>query len=104
MILNLTPKAGMLLVKPLTPKPATSASGLIEIADVYTPPETSGIVVQMAERFVCPDCGGARESEVNVGDCIVFAPSTGDELTWQGERYLLVPESQVLATLSEAIA
>jgi co-chaperonin GroES (HSP10) len=94
----------VLLVKPITPKPATSAGGLIQIADVYHEPETSGVIVAMAERFACPDCGAARQSELTIGDLVVFAPSTGEEIEWQRERYLLVAEHAVLAVLSEAIA
>lgn len=104
MNLQLTPKTGMLLVKPIQHQPAKSESGLIQLADVYHEPETSGEIVAMAERFICPDCGAGRASELSVGDVVVFPPSAGDELDWQGERYLIVPESAVLAVVCEATA
>lgn len=101
MSLQLIPKAGMLLVKPIQHQPAKSESGLIQLADVYHEPETSGEVIALAERFVCEDCGAGRESDLNVGDVVVFTPSTGDELEWQGDRYLLIPEAAVLGVVVE---
>lgn len=99
MSLTLVPKTGMVLVRPIPP--ATPKAGNIELADYYDEPETTGEVVALAERFTCPECGAGRESDVAVGDVVLFPASAGQELEWQGVRYLLIPEIAIAAVVEE---
>lgn len=102
MTLQIIPKSGTVLVRPIAVQPAKSASGLIQLADVYYAPETTGEVIALPEHTPCPECGTGRPSDFAVGEVIVFPPSAGDEIEWQGERYLLVPEASVLGVVVEA--
>jgi len=100
MSLQLVPKSGMILIEPIANK--RPKAGNIELADYYHEPETTGRIVSLAQAFVCEACGNQRDTELAEGDIVLFPPSAGDELEWQGTRYLLIREVDVLARVEEA--
>lgn len=100
--MNLVPKSGMILVRPLTKQPPSE--GLVQLADVYYEPDTSGVVIALAERFACPDCGAEKQPQVSVGDCVIFPPSAGNACELNGTSYLLLMEADVLAVVDPNVA
>lgn len=100
--LVLVPKAGMVLIKPIETKPASL--GVIELADYYQEPETTGQIVALAERFVCEDCGAGRETELRVGMVVIFPPSAGTAIEFPpGERHLMLREADVIAVVEDEV-
>lgn len=99
MSLSLIPKPGFVLVKPIEP-PRPSAGDIV-LADYYEEPETSGEVIALGGRFTCQACGASRDTEVAVGEVVLFPGSAGDAVEWQGTRYLLIPESDIIACVDE---
>ena len=99
--MNLIPKTGHILISPIaTPTPS---AGVIQLAEVYDIPETTGVIVAVAEAYRCPECGATRACELAEGDLVLFPASAGSALTFDGERYLLMPEDAILAVLSEGV-
>ena len=101
MSLQLVPKSGMLLVRPIAPK--LPRSGDIVLADVTYKAETTGEVIALADAFHCAECGATHEPQVSEGDIVLFPPSAGSVVPFQGERYLLIREDDVLAVVDEAL-
>lgn len=101
----LQPLGDRVLIKPDAP-PEQTESGLHVVRDWN--PETTGEVVAIAERTDtnCPECGCRVfvVPGVKVGDTVVFSWQSGQELREDGERYLLMRESDILAVLeSESV-
>jgi co-chaperonin GroES (HSP10) len=101
MSLQLVPKSGMLLVRPIASK--LPQSGTIQLADWYEKPQTTGEVIGMAERFTCTECGSSHEPQVEEGDVILFPPSAGNLVEFGGEPLLLIREDDVLAVVNEGV-
>jgi co-chaperonin GroES (HSP10) len=101
MSLQLVPKSGMLLVRPIAPK--LPSAGAIQLADWHNRPDTTGEVIGMAERFVCTECGSSHEPQVEEGDVILFPPSAGNLVEFGGEPLLLIREDDVLAVVNEGV-
>lgn len=99
MSLTLVPKAGMVLIRPIASK--RPQAGSIVLADYYQEPDTTGQIVKLGDPLGCVDCG-TPQRDVALGDVVLFPPSAGEELEWQGERYLLLRESEIIATVEEA--
>lgn len=121
-----TPIAGRVLLEPMEPDRTTEA-GLILVED--RKPETMGRVVAVAasdelldarleisKRLVLStsdDAIDAYESvldllpfsaahEVNVGDVVLFSWQAGQEIQLDDGRYLIMPESDILAVVEDA--
>jgi co-chaperonin GroES (HSP10) len=100
--MNLVPKSGQILVRPIAHKPAQT--GLVQLADVYYEPDTSGVVIALAERFACPHCAAEKPPQVQVGECVIFPPSAGSQFELDGTTYLLLLEDDVLAVVAPDVA
>lgn len=98
--MTLIPKSGMVLVEPF---PAKLSGGLVQLADVYDTPETSGVVVGLAESFACPECGCQKAPELSVGDIVLFPASAGNLFELENVRYVLMAESDVLAVIGNNV-
>lgn len=97
MSLCLTPKAGMIFVRPVEPQPTTSPNGLIQVADAYDGGvATTGEIVALAKAFCCSECGGERDTELHEGDVVIWPPSAGNEFAWGDETLLAIREADVL--------
>lgn len=107
-------KGPRLLVLPRDPEPAVHAagspdliltgvseSGLVTAALAVdrNPPVTMGKVLQVGDEPICPHCHKGQRFEVQVGDVIVFPPSAGDMVYFDGQRYLILDHSQVSAVV-----
>jgi chaperonin GroES len=99
----LKPLTDRILIKPDALSDVTE-SGLHLVRDWS--PENSGEVVGVPERVDahCPECGGRvfAPSSVKLGDVVLFSPNSGQEVTVDGERFLLMRESDLLAVLETA--
>lgn len=73
------------IVKAETPK--IYQQGSIYVADQYAP-DVMGIVVA---------CGEVEE--VKVDDVVIFPDTAGQRLDYEGERYIVLRESEVLAVV-----
>ena len=123
-----TPIAGRVLLEPMEPDRTTEA-GLILVED--RKPETMGRVVAVAKPETSEavaylrDClsaaanltadpdlrdtwnaaiaaTGSLESEVQVGDVVLFSWQAGQEIQLDDGRYLIMPESDILAVVEDA--
>ena len=119
-----TPIRGRVLLEPLESDKPTE-SGLILVED--RKPETMGRVVavaespfaavraEVAERLASsssPERIDAYESvldllpaevhEVTVGDVVLFSWASGQEIRLDDARYLIMPESDILAVVEDA--
>ena len=97
----LKPLGDRVLIKPDT-LPEQTDSGLHLVRDWN--PEITGEVVAVPERVDahCPDCGSRvfLVPQVKTGDTVVFSWQTpGQEVREDGDRYLLMRESDILAVL-----
>jgi chaperonin GroES len=101
MSLQLVPKSGMLLVRPIAAK--LPSAGSIQLADVTYTPDTTGEVIALAESFTCPDCGAQHEPQVEEGDIVLFPPSAGNLVPFNGQDFLLIREQDVLAIVEEGV-
>ena|ERR1051326_5147683 len=96
----LKPLTDRILIKPDVPSDTTD-SGLVMVRE-WTP-EYTGVVVALPDkvRATCPDCGAlcVRDPSVRVGDTVAFAYDAGQELTLDGDRYLLIRDADLVAVL-----
>lgn len=96
----LRPLTDRILIKP-DPKPDTVTASGILLVEHGTTPENLGEVVSVPERVDahCPDCGSRVfvAPSVAVGDLVLFSSESGQEITVDGERYLLMRDADILA-------
>lgn len=86
------------LVRPNIPEPPKTESG-IQIADAYFyAPEVSGAVVALGDGPRAED-GTLLPHTVAVGDTVVFAAESGHDVVVAGDRYIVLRELDLLATL-----
>ena len=100
--MTVIPKAGHVLIRPVQPKP--ESVGLVQLADYYDKPETTGVIVGFPDSSPCPHCGEPRESELAIGDLVLFPPSAGDLFTVDGETFITMPEDRILAVLEPGMS
>lgn len=86
--MTLRPLGDRVLVIPDAPR-ETTESGLALVVDRLDP-DVSGVVAALGPR-----CRG----DVAVGQHITFAPHIGQEMAFQGTRYLVMRESEIAASL-----
>jgi len=92
----LKPLADRVLVKVLEAE-ETTAGGIV-LPDTARERPQEGEVVAVGPGKVL-DNGALAAPEVRVGDRIVFSKYGGDEITFDGEEYKILRESDVLAVL-----
>jgi chaperonin GroES len=101
----LNPLGDRVLIKPDIP-PDMTDSGLHLVQDWK--PENCGEVVAAASRpdCHCPECGTRvfRAPSVKAGDVVIFSWTTGQEITLDGVKYLLMKEDDLLGVLEGASA
>jgi chaperonin GroES len=93
----LKPLGDRVLVKMLEAE-ETTAGGIV-LPDTARERPQEGEVVAVGPGRVL-DNGALAGLEVGVGDRIVFSKYGGDELTYDGEEYKILRESDILAVLS----
>lgn len=96
----LHPLTGNLVIRPDV-APTQTESGL-ELVEHWRG-ENTGEIVSMSSRVDahCPDCGGRvfLPPSVKVGDTVIFPLEAGQEIRLDGERFLLMKETDLLAVL-----
>jgi co-chaperonin GroES (HSP10) len=125
-VIPLKPIGGRVMVKPLRPTKELD-SGIVLVEDAV--PETMGQVLAVSDTAdpdvarlrealsiaatICPDAEQARAwseivsetaprtPDVAVGDVVLFSWQAGQEVLLDGERVLLLAESDLLATVEQ---
>ena len=96
----LKPLTNNILIRP-EKAPETTESGLIVVE--HWAPENMGEIVAIADHgdTICPscECRVATPLTVKVGDTVIFPLEAGQELTVDGERFLLMKETDLLAVV-----
>lgn len=95
----LKPLTDRILIKPDPKADTITASGVLLVEDWK--PEHMGEVVAVPTRADahCPECGSRVFAApcVKVGDLVLFSHQSGQEITVDDERYLLMREDDLLA-------
>ena len=97
----LQPLTNNVLIRPEA-APDRTESGLYRVE--HWKPENMGEIVALSSRADahCPDCGNRvfLPMQVKVGDTVIFPLEAGQELRIDGERYLLMRETDLLAVVT----
>lgn len=96
MAVKVTPLADRILVKPKAKEEVTK-SGIV-LPDTAKEKPQEGTVVAVGPGRVLED-GKRVPLEVKVGDTVLYAKYAGTEVKLEGEEYLILKESDVLALL-----
>lgn len=96
MALNLKPLADRVIVLPAAAEEKTK-SGII-IPDTAKEKPQRGEVVAVGEGKIS-DQGVLVKSQLKVGDQVLYGKYAGTEISLEGEDYLIMRESDILAVL-----
>ena len=96
--MNFRPLHDRLLVKRLEAN-TTSAGGIV-IPDAHADKSTQGEVLAVGPGAPL-DNGELRPLTVNVGDRVLFGEYSGTEVKVDGEKYLIIRETDVFAVIEE---
>jgi chaperonin GroES len=96
MTVRLTPLGDRVVVKP-KPKDEVTSSGIV-LPDTASERPQEGSVLSVGHGRVL-DNGKRVEMEVKTGDTVLFAKYAGTEVKLEGEDYLVIRESDLLAVL-----
>ena len=94
--LSIKPLADRVLVKPSKAEEKT-ASGII-IPDTAKEKPMQGEIVAVGKGRVAED-GKVSPLELKVGDKVLYGKYSGTEVTFDGEEYLIMRESDVYAII-----
>ena len=95
---NLTPLADRLVVKPKEQE-ETTASGLVLPETAKEKPQEGTVLAVGPGRR--DDDGKRIEMDVAVDDTVLYAKYAGTEIKLEGEKLLILKESDVLAILQD---
>ena len=98
MAMNLKPLADRVVVKPLTKEEVTK--GGILIPDTAKEKPQEGEIIAVGPGKMGED-GKRIEMEVKKGDRVIYAKYAGLEWKHDGEEYLILRESDILAKLNK---
>jgi len=91
---QLKPLADRVVVKPITQEERTK--GGIVLPDTAKDKPQEGEVVAVGPGRILEN-GNRVEMEVKVGDRVIFSKYSGTEVKIEGEEYLIMRESDILA-------
>jgi chaperonin GroES len=94
---NIKPLGDKVLIKRL--EAAEKTAGGIVLPETAKEKPQQGKVVAVGEGRQL-ETGEVAPFQVNEGDVVVFASYAGTEVTVDGEDYMLMSESEILATVS----
>jgi chaperonin GroES len=95
---NLRPLGDRLVVKPIEQE-ETTASGLVLPETAKEKPQQGSVISIGPGRR--DDDGKRIEMDVTVGDTILYAKYAGTEIKIEGEKLLILKESDVLAIMED---
>ncbi len=75
----------------------TTAGGIV-LPDTAKEKPKKGTIVALGEGKLMPD-GSRAEFQVSTGDKVLFSSYAGQEIKVEGEEYMLMEESDILAIL-----
>jgi chaperonin GroES len=99
MTVSLTPLGDRVVVKP-KPKDELTSSGIV-LPDTASEKPQEGSVLSVGHGRVL-DNGNRVAMEVKAGDSVLFAKYAGTEVKLEGEDYLVIRESDLLAIVMNA--
>jgi chaperonin GroES len=91
---KLTPLGDNVIVKPVAEEEKTK-SGLIIPDTAKEKPHEGEIIAAGPGKF--SKAGQLVPMDVKIGDRVIYAKYTGSEIKVEGETYLIMPESDILA-------
>lgn len=94
--LSITPLGDRVVVAPKSREEATASGIIIPDTASREKPEQGTVVAVGSGKF---DNGTLVPMTVKVGDSVLFSKYGYDEVKIDGEEYLILPESSVLAVL-----
>ena len=94
---KIQPLADRVVVKPL--EEAEQMRGGLYIPDTAKEKPSQGEVVAIGPGKVSDD-GTRLEMDVSVGDKVLYGKYSGTDVTLEGEEYLILRESDILAIVS----
>ena len=94
---NVSPLADRVVVKPL--EEAEQMRGGLYIPDTAKEKPSQGEVVAVGPGKLS-DEGARLEMDVSVGDKVLYGKYSGTDVTLEGEEYLILRESDILAIVS----
>jgi chaperonin GroES len=100
MTASLTPLGDRVVVKP-KPKDQMTSSGIV-LPDTASEKPQEGSVLSVGRGRVL-DNGKRVEMEVKANDTVLFAKYAGAEVKLEGEDYLVIRESDLLAIITNAM-
>jgi len=92
--MNLKPLGDRVVLKVLEAEEKT-ASGIYLPDNAKEKPQQGKVLAVGPGKY--NDKGELIKVQVNVGDTVIFAKYSGTEVKYQGEEYLIVKESDILA-------
>ncbi len=95
--MNLKPLHDHVIVKPITEDEVTKAGIVLPDTVDKEKPEKGEVVAVGPGKIM--DNGQRAEMSVSVGDKVMFKKYSPDEIKVDGEEYLIIAESDVLAVL-----
>lgn len=94
--MKIKPLADRVVVKPL--ESIEKTKGGIYVPDTAKEKPQEGEIMAVGPGKVS-DSGSLIKPEVKVGDKVLYGKYSGTEVTVEGEEYLIIRESDILATL-----
>jgi chaperonin GroES len=94
---NVTPLADRVVVKPL--EEAEQMRGGLYIPDTAKEKPSQGEIVAVGAGKLSDD-GTRLAMDVSVGDKVLYGKYSGTDVTLEGEEYLILRESDILAIVS----
>jgi chaperonin GroES len=98
MAMNLKPLADRVVIKPIVKEEVTK--GGIVLPDTAKEKPQEGEIVAVGPGKLGED-GKRIEMEVKKGDRVIYAKYAGTEWKYEGEEYLILRESDILAKTSK---
>jgi chaperonin GroES len=96
---KLTPIGNNVIVKPLAPEEVTR--GGIILPDTAKDKPQEGEIIAVGPGKV-NKAGNKLPLEVKVGDRVIFAKYTGSEIKLNDEKYLIMPDTDIVAIKTTA--
>ena len=95
--MSLKPRNDKVIVKPKEEE-TTSAGGIVLAPSANKDKPQSGVVVSVGEGKLKED-GGRIAIDLKAGDEVLYAKYSGTEFKLEGEDYLVLSESDILAVV-----
>jgi chaperonin GroES len=96
--INMTPLGDRVIIKPI-PSEEKTRGGVILPDTAKEKPQKGEIIAVGKGKYT--DDGKFIEMEVKPGDKVLYGKYAGTEIKYEGDEYLIVKQSEILAIISE---